>query len=557
MRSDTVTKGMQQAPHRSLFHALGMTQEELDRPLICVVCSYNEIVPGHMNLDKICDAVKMGVAMAGGTPIMVPAIAVCDGIAMGHIGMKYSLVTRDLIADSTEALAMAHQFDGLVMIPNCDKNVPGLLMAAARVNIPTVFVSGGPMLAGRVKGQKRSLSSMFEAVGSYAAGTMTEEDVCEFENKVCPTCGSCSGMYTANSMNCLTEALGMGLPGNGTIPAVYSARIQLAKHAGMQVMEMVKNNIRPRDIMTEDAILNALTVDMALGCSTNSMLHLPAIAHEIGMDFEIDFANGISEKTPNLCHLAPAGPTYMEDLNEAGGVSAVMNELNKLGLLHTKCMTVTGKTVGENIENAKNRNPEVIRPVENPYSTTGGLAVLKGNLAPDGSVVKRSAVVDEMLVHEGPARVFDCEEDAIDAIKGGKINPGDVVVIRYEGPKGGPGMREMLNPTSAIAGMGLGSSVALITDGRFSGASRGASIGHVSPEAAVGGPIALVEEGDMIRINIPELKLEIAVSDEELAERRKKWQPREPKVTTGYLARYASMVTSGNRGAILEIPKNQ
>lgn len=557
MRSDTVTKGMQQAPHRSLFHALGMTQEELDRPLIGVVCSYNEIVPGHMNLDKICDAVKMGVAMAGGTPIMVPAIAVCDGIAMGHIGMKYSLVTRDLIADSTEALAMAHQFDGLVMIPNCDKNVPGLLMAAARVNIPTVFVSGGPMLAGRVKGQKRSLSSMFEAVGSYAAGTMTEEDVCEFENKVCPTCGSCSGMYTANSMNCLTEALGMGLPGNGTIPAVYSARIQLAKHAGMQVMEMVKNNIRPRDIMTEDAILNALTVDMALGCSTNSMLHLPAIAHEIGMDFEIDFANGISEKTPNLCHLAPAGPTYMEDLNEAGGVSAVMNELNKLGLLHTECMTVTGKTVGENIENVKNRNPEVIRPVENPYSTTGGLAVLKGNLAPDGSVVKRSAVVDEMLVHEGPARVFDCEEDAIDAIKGGKINPGDVVVIRYEGPKGGPGMREMLNPTSAIAGMGLGSSVALITDGRFSGASRGASIGHVSPEAAVGGPIALVEEGDMIRINIPELKLEIAVSDEELAERRKKWQPREPKVTTGYLARYASMVTSGNRGAILEIPKNQ
>lgn len=557
MRSDTVTKGMQQAPHRSLFNALGMTQEELDRPLIGVVCSYNEIVPGHMNLDKICDAVKMGVAMAGGTPIMVPAIAVCDGIAMGHIGMKYSLVTRDLIADSTEALAMAHQFDGLVMIPNCDKNVPGLLMAAARVNIPTVFVSGGPMLAGRVKGQKRSLSSMFEAVGSYAAGTMTEEDVCEFENKVCPTCGSCSGMYTANSMNCLTEALGMGLPGNGTIPAVYSARIQLAKHAGMQVMEMVKNNIRPRDIMTEDAILNALTVDMALGCSTNSMLHLPAIAHEIGMDFEIDFANGISEKTPNLCHLAPAGPTYMEDLNEAGGVSAVMNELNKLGLLHTECMTVTGKTVGENIAKAKNLNPEVIRPVENPYSTTGGLAVLKGNLAPDGSVVKRSAVVEEMLVHEGPARVFECEEDAIEAIKGGKINPGDVVVIRYEGPKGGPGMREMLNPTSAIAGMGLGSSVALITDGRFSGASRGASIGHVSPEAAVGGPIALVEEGDLIRINIPELKLEIAVSDAELTERRKKWQPREPKVTTGYLARYASMVTSGNRGAILEIPKNQ
>ncbi len=556
MRSDTVTKGMQQAPHRSLFHALGMTQEELDRPLIGVVCSYNEIVPGHMNLDKICDAVKMGVAMAGGTPIMVPAIAVCDGIAMGHIGMKYSLVTRDLIADSTEALAMAHQFDGLVMIPNCDKNVPGLLMAAARVNIPTVFVSGGPMLAGHVKGQKRSLSSMFEAVGSYAAGTMTEQDVCEFENKVCPTCGSCSGMYTANSMNCLTEALGMGLPGNGTIPAVYSARIQLAKHAGMQVMEMVRRNIRPRDIMTEKAVLNALTVDMALGCSTNSMLHLPAIAHEIGMDFEIDFANGISEKTPNLCHLAPAGPTYMEDLNEAGGVYAVMNELNKLGLLHTDCMTVTGKTVGENIRYAENRNPEVIRPVENPYSRTGGLAVLKGNLAPDGSVVKRSAVVDEMLIHEGPARVFDCEEDAIEAIKGGRINPGDVVVIRYEGPKGGPGMREMLNPTSAIAGMGLGSSVALITDGRFSGASRGASIGHVSPEAAVGGPIALVEEGDMIKIDIPGLKLELDVSEEELAERKAKWQPREPKVTTGYLARYASMVTSGNRGAILEIPKN-
>lgn len=556
MRSDTVTKGMQQAPHRSLFHALGMTQEELDRPLIGVVCSYNEIVPGHMNLDKICDAVKMGVAMAGGTPIMVPAIAVCDGIAMGHIGMKYSLVTRDLIADSTEALAMAHQFDGLVMIPNCDKNVPGLLMAAARVNIPTVFVSGGPMLAGHVKGQKRSLSSMFEAVGSYAAGTMTEQDVCEFENKVCPTCGSCSGMYTANSMNCLTEALGMGLPGNGTIPAVYSARIQLAKHAGMQVMEMVRRNIRPRDIMTEKAVLNALTVDMALGCSTNSMLHLPAIAHEIGMDFEIDFANGISERTPNLCHLAPAGPTYMEDLNEAGGVCAVMNELNKLGLLHTDCMTVTGKTVGENIRYAENRNPEVIRPVENPYSRTGGLAVLKGNLAPDGSVVKRSAVVDEMLIHEGPARVFDCEEDAIEAIKGGRINPGDVVVIRYEGPKGGPGMREMLNPTSAIAGMGLGSSVALITDGRFSGASRGASIGHVSPEAAVGGPIALVEEGDMIKIDIPGLKLELDVSEEELAERKAKWQPREPKVTTGYLARYASMVTSGNRGAILEIPKN-
>ncbi|MDD3403299.1 MAG: dihydroxy-acid dehydratase [Hespellia sp.] len=556
MRSDQVTKGMQQAPHRSLFNALGYTKEELERPLVGVVSSYNEIVPGHMNLDKITEAVKMGVAMAGGTPIMVPAIAVCDGIAMGHVGMKYSLVTRDLIADSTEALAMAHQFDALVMIPNCDKNVPGLLMAAARVNVPTVFVSGGPMLAGHVKGQKRSLSSMFEAVGSYAAGTMTEEDVCEFENKVCPTCGSCSGMYTANSMNCLTEALGMGLQGNGTIPAVYSERIKLAKHAGMKVMEMYEKNIRPRDIITEDAILNALTVDMALGCSTNSMLHLPAIAHEIGMDFEIDFANGISAKTPNLCHLAPAGPTYMEDLNEAGGVYAVMNELNKKGLLHTDCMTVTGKTVGENIEGCINQNPEVIRPIERPYSETGGIAVLKGNIAPDGSVVKRSAVVPEMLVHEGPARVFDCEEDAIEAIKGGKIVAGDVVVIRYEGPKGGPGMREMLNPTSAIAGMGLGSSVALITDGRFSGASRGASIGHVSPEAAVGGPIALVEEGDIIKINIPELSMQLDVSEEELAARKAKWQPREPKVTTGYLSRYAAMVTSGNRGAVLEVPKN-
>ncbi len=555
MKSDTVTKGMQQAPHRSLFHALGMTQEELDRPLVGIVSSYNEIVPGHMNLDKIVDAVKKGVSMAGGTPIVFPAIAVCDGIAMGHIGMKYSLVTRDLIADSTEAMAIAHQFDALVMVPNCDKNVPGLLMAAARINIPTIFVSGGPMMAGHVKGEKRSLSSMFEAVGAYAAGTMTEEDVREFEQKVCPTCGSCSGMYTANSMNCLTEALGMGLPGNGTIPAVYSDRICLAKHAGMRVMELWKKNIRPRDIMTKEAILNALTVDMALGCSTNSMLHLPAIAHEIGMDFEIDFANGISERTPNLCHLAPAGPTYMEDLNEAGGVMAVMNELNKKNLLHTECMTVTGKTVGENIAGCVNRNPEVIRPIDHPYSETGGLAVLKGNLAPDGSVVKRSAVVSEMLVHEGPARVFECEEDAIDAIKGGKIRPGDVVVIRYEGPKGGPGMREMLNPTSAIAGMGLGSSVALITDGRFSGASRGASIGHVSPEAAVGGPIALVEEGDIIRIDIPGLKLTLDVPDEVLEERRAKWQPREPKVTTGYLARYASMVTSGNRGAILEIPK--
>ena len=555
MKSDNVKKGMQQAPHRSLFNALGYTKEELDRPLVGIVSSYNEIVPGHMNLDKIVNAVKMGVAMAGGTPVMFPAIAVCDGIAMGHIGMKYSLVTRDLIADSTEAMALAHQFDALVMVPNCDKNVPGLLMAAARINVPTIFVSGGPMLAGHVKGQKRSLSSMFEAVGSYAAGTMTEEDVCEFENKVCPTCGSCSGMYTANSMNCLTEVLGMGLPGNGTIPAVYSERIRLAKHAGMQVMELYRKNIRPRDIMTKEAILNALTVDMALGCSTNSMLHLPAIAHEIGMDFEIDFANGISAKTPNLCHLAPAGPTYMEDLNEAGGVYAVMNELNKKNLLNTECMTVTGKTVGENIAGCVNKNPEVIRPIDNPYSKTGGLAVLKGNIAPDGSVVKRSAVVEEMLVHEGPARVFECEEDAITAIKGGQIHPGDVVVIRYVGPKGGPGMPEMLNPTSAIAGMGLGSSVALITDGRFSGASRGASIGHVSPEAAVGGPIALIEEGDIIEIDIPNLKLNVRVSDEELAARKEKWQPREPEVTTGYLARYASMVTSGNRGAVLEIPR--
>ena len=555
MRSDAVKTGTQQAPHRSLFNALGMTKEEMDRPLVGIVSSYNEIVPGHMNLDKITQAVKLGVAMAGGTPVMFPAIAVCDGIAMGHVGMKYSLVTRDLIADSTEAMAMAHQFDALVMIPNCDKNVPGLLMAAARLNVPTVFVSGGPMLAGHLNGHKTSLSSMFEAVGAYAVGKLDEDGLTECEMKTCPTCGSCSGMYTANSMNCLTEVLGMGLKGNGTIPAVYSERIRLAKHAGMQVMEMYRKNIRPRDIMTKEAILNALTVDMALGCSTNSMLHLPAIAHEIGMDFDISFANEISAKTPNLCHLAPAGPTYMEDLNEAGGVYAVMNELNKKGLLHTECMTVTGKTVGENIKDCVNLNPEVIRPIDNPYSQTGGLAVLKGNLAPDGGVVKRSAVVEEMMVHEGPARVFDCEEDAIAAIKGGKIVEGDVVVIRYEGPKGGPGMREMLNPTSAIAGMGLGSSVALITDGRFSGASRGASIGHVSPEAAVGGPIALVEEGDIISINIPELKLEIKVSDEEMQARKAKWQPREPKVTTGYLARYAAMVTSGNRGAILEVPK--
>ena len=555
MRSDAVKTGTQQAPHRSLFNALGMTKEEMDRPLVGIVSSYNEIVPGHMNLDKITQAVKLGVAMAGGTPVMFPAIAVCDGIAMGHVGMKYSLVTRDLIADSTEAMAMAHQFDALVMIPNCDKNVPGLLMAAARLNVPTVFVSGGPMLAGHLNGHKTSLSSMFEAVGAYAAGKLDEDGLTECEMKTCPTCGSCSGMYTANSMNCLTEVLGMGLKGNGTIPAVYSERIRLAKHAGMQVMEMYRKNIRPRDIMTKEAILNALIVDMALGCSTNSMLHLPAIAHEIGMDFDISFANEISAKTPNLCHLAPAGPTYIEDLNEAGGVYAVMNELNKKGLLHTECMTVTGKTVGENIKDCVNLNPEVIRPIDNPYSQTGGLAVLKGNLAPDGGVVKRSAVVEEMMVHEGPARVFDCEEDAIAAIKGGKIVEGDVVVIRYEGPKGGPGMREMLNPTSAIAGMGLGSSVALITDGRFSGASRGASIGHVSPEAAVGGPIALVEEGDIISINIPELKLEIKVSDEEMQARKAKWQPREPKVTTGYLARYAAMVTSGNRGAILEVPK--
>ena len=555
MRSDAVKTGTQQAPHRSLFNALGMTKEEMDRPLVGIVSSYNEIVPGHMNLDKITQAVKLGVAMAGGTPVMFPAIAVCDGIAMGHVGMKYSLVTRDLIADSTEAMAMAHQFDALVMIPNCDKNVPGLLMAAARLNVPTVFVSGGPMLAGHLNGHKTSLSSMFEAVGAYAAGKLDEDGLTECEMKTCPTCGSCSGMYTANSMNCLTEVLGMGLKGNGTIPAVYSERIRLAKHAGMQVMEMYRKNIRPRDIMTKEAILNALTVDMALGCSTNSMLHLPAIAHEIGMDFDISFANEISAKTPNLCHLAPAGPTYIEDLNEAGGVYAVMNELNKKGLLHTECMTVTGKTVGENIKDCVNLNPEVIRPIDNPYSQTGGLAVLKGNLAPDGGFVKRSAVVEEKMVHEGPARVFDCEEDAIAAIKGGKIVEGDVVVIRYEGPKGGPGMREMLNPTSAIAGMGLGSSVALITDGRFSGASRGASIGHVSPEAAVGGPIALVEEGDIISINIPELKLEIKVSDEEMQARKAKWQPREPKVTTGYLARYAAMVTSGNRGAILEVPK--
>lgn len=553
MKSDAVKTGMQQAPHRSLFNALGMTEEEMRKPLVGIVSSYNEIVPGHMNLDKIVEAVKLGVAMAGGTPVVFPAIAVCDGIAMGHIGMKYSLVTRDLIADSTECMALAHQFDALVMVPNCDKNVPGLLMAAARINIPTVFVSGGPMLAGRVQGHKTSLSSMFEAVGSYAAGTMSEEEVYEYECKACPTCGSCSGMYTANSMNCLTEVLGMGLRGNGTIPAVYSERIKLAKHAGMAVMDMYEKNIRPRDIMTEKAFMNALTMDMVLGCSTNSMLHLPAIAHEAGVELNVDIANEISSRTPNLCHLAPAGPTYMEDLNEAGGIYAVMNEVSKLGALNLDCMTVTGKTVGENIKGCVNKNPEVIRPVENPYSRTGGIAVLKGNLAPDSCVVKRSAVVPEMLVHEGPARVFDCEEDAIEAIKGGKIVAGDVVVIRYEGPKGGPGMREMLNPTSAIAGMGLGSSVALITDGRFSGASRGASIGHVAPEAAVGGPIALVKEGDMIAIDINANTITLKVSDEELEARKAEWKPRTPQVTTGYLARYASLVTSANRGAVLEV----
>ena len=552
MRSDAIKKGMQAAPSRSLLNALGLTKEEMERPLVGIVSSYNEIVPGHMNLDKIVEAVKMGVSMAGGTPVVFPAIAVCDGIAMGHIGMKYSLVTRDLIADSTECMAMAHQFDALVMVPNCDKNVPGLLMAAARVNIPTVFVSGGPMLAGHVHGKKRSLSSMFEAVGEHAAGKLTEEEVEDFAEKVCPTCGSCSGMYTANSMNCLTEVLGMGLRGNGTIPAVYSERIRLAKHAGMQVMELLRKNIRPRDIMTEKAFMNALTMDMALGCSTNSMLHLPAIAHEAGVELSVELANEVSSRTPNLCHLAPAGPTYMEDLNEAGGIYAVMKELTKKDLLHLDCITGTGKTVGENIESAENLNPEVIRPVENPYSQTGGLAALKGNLAPGYGIVKQSAVVPEMMVHEGPARVFDCEEDAIEAILGGRIKEGDVVVIRYEGPKGGPGMREMLNPTSAIAGMGLGSTVALITDGRFSGASRGASIGHVSPEAAMGGPIALVEEGDRIEINIPEHRLNLKVSDEVLEERRKNWKPREPKVTSGYLARYASLVTSADRGAVLE-----
>ncbi len=554
MRSDTVRKGLQQAPHRSLWNALGVTKEEMNKPLVAVVSSYNEIVPGHMNLDKITEAVKLGVAEAGGYPVMVPAIAVCDGIAMGHQGMKYSLVTRDLIADSTEALIQAHQFDAMVCIPNCDKNVPGLLMAAARTNIPTVFVSGGPMLAGHVQGHRTSLSSIFEAVGQRQSGALSQEGLEEFEEFGCPTCGSCSGMYTANSMNCLTEAIGMGLRGNGTIPAVYSARIRLAKQAGYQVMEMLKRDIRPRDIINQKSIENALTVDMALGCSTNTMLHLPAIAHEVGIELDMEIINEYSAKTPNLCHLAPAGPTYMEQLNEAGGVYAVMNELAKKNLLHLDCITATGKTVGENIQNAVNRDPEVIRPIDNPYMATGGLALLSGNIAPEGGVVKQSAVAPEMLVHEGPARVFDSEDDAIEAILGGKINAGDVVIIRYEGPKGGPGMREMLNPTSAIIGMGLGSSVALITDGRFSGASRGAAIGHVSPEAAVGGPIALIEEGDLIKINIPEKKLNVDVSDEVLAERRAKWQPREPRITTGYLARYAAMVTSGSKGAVLKVP---
>ena len=555
MNSDAISKGVQCAPQRSLLHALGMTDEEIAKPMIGIVSSYNEIVPGHMNIDKIVNAVKQGVAMAGGNPVVFPAIAVCDGIAMGHKGMKYSLVTRDLIADSTEAMAIAHAFDALVMVPNCDKNVPGLLMAAARLNIPTIFVSGGPMLAGHVNGEKRSLSSMFEAVGSYNSGKITADELLEFENKVCPSCGSCSGMYTANSMNCLTEVLGMALRGNGTIPAVYSERIQLAKHAGMKIMELLEKDIRPRDIMTEDAFRNALTMDMALGCSTNSMLHLPAIAHECGIDLNLDIANEISSHTPNLCHLAPAGHTYIEELNEAGGIYAVMNEINKLGLLKTDLITCTGKTIAENISGIINKNPDIIRPVENPYSKTGGIAVLKGNLAPDSCVVKRSAVAPEMLKHSGPAKVYDCEEDAMTAINGGKIVDGDVVVIRYEGPKGGPGMREMLNPTSAIMGRGLGSTVALITDGRFSGATRGAAIGHVSPEAAVGGPIALIRDGDIIEIDINANSINVQLSDEELEKRRAEWQPREPKITTGYLARYASLVTSGNRGAVLEVKK--
>lgn len=552
MKSNFIKEGANNAPHRALYHALGLTNEEVERPLVGIVSSYNEIVPGHINIDKIVDAVKLGVAMAGGTPIVFPAIAVCDGIAMGHQGMKYSLVTRDLIADSTEAMAMAHAFDALVMVPNCDKNVPGLLMAAARLNIPTIFVSGGPMLAGHVDGKKTSFSSISEAVGEFNAGKISEDKLQEYEVKTCPTCGSCSGMYTANSMNCLTEVLGMALKGNGTIPAVYSQRIELAKHTGMQIMELIKNDIKPRDIMTEKAFMNALACDMALGCSTNSMLHLPAIAHECGIELNLDIANEISDRTPNLCHLAPAGRNYIEELDEAGGVYALMNELNKKGLLNTDVLTCTGKTVGENIEGCVNKNTDIIRPIDNPYSETGGIAVLRGNLAPDSCVVKRSAVAPEMLSHEGPAKVFDCEEDAMKAILGGKIVDGDVVVIRYEGPKGGPGMREMLNPTSAIMGMGLGSTVALITDGRFSGATRGAAIGHVSPEAAVGGPIAMVQDGDIISIDIPANKIELKISDEELKKRTLEWKPREPKIKTGYLARYASLVTSGNRGAILE-----
>ena len=552
MKSSVIKDGVSTAPQRSLLNALGLTEEEIKKPFIGIVSSKNDIVPGHMNIDKIVDAVKQGVALAGGVPIVFPAIAVCDGIAMGHEGMKYSLVTRELIADSTEAMAKAHAFDALVMVPNCDKNVPGMLMAAARINVPTVFVSGGPMLAGHVKGKKTSLSSMFEAVGAYTANKITAEELAEFENKACPSCGSCSGMYTANSMNCLTEAIGMGLQGNGTIPAVYSDRIKLAKHAGMKVMELLEKDIRPRDILTEKAFMNALTVDMALGCSTNTMLHLPAIAKEAGVKLNLDIANEISKKTPNLCHLAPAGHTYMEDLNEAGGVYAVMNELTKVGLLDTDLITATGKTVGENIKGCEIKDTDIIRPVTNPYSKTGGIAVLKGNLAPDGSVVKRSAVAEKMMHHKGAARVFDCEEDALSAIYDGKINPGEVVVIRYEGPKGGPGMREMLNPTSAIMGSGLGNCVALITDGRFSGATRGAAIGHVSPEAAVGGPIALVKEGDMIEIDIPANTINLLVSDEELAKRKAEWKPRQSKITTGYLARYAKLVTSGAQGAVLE-----
>ena len=553
MLSDQIKKGVNRAPNRSLLFALGLTEEEMSRPLVGIVSSHNEIVPGHMNIDKIVDAVKAGVRAAGGTPIMFPAIAVCDGIAMGHVGMKYSLVTRDLIADSTEAMVMAHQFDGLVMVPNCDKNVPGLLMAAARLNIPTIFCSGGPMLAGHLTdGRRTCLSHMFEAVGSYHAGTLDEKGVLDYEENACPTCGSCSGMYTANSMNCLTEAIGMALPGNGTIPAVYSARIRLAKHAGMKIMELIEKNIRPRDIMTAAAFHNAETVDMALGCSTNTMLHLPAIAHEAGVDISLDESNNISKNTPNLCHLAPAGNTYMEDLDRAGGVYAVMKELTKKELLNLSVMTCTGKTMGENLAEIQNRNTEIIRPIENPYSETGGIAVLKGNLAPDGCVVKQSAVAPEMMVHNGPARVFDSEEEAIAAIYAKKIHAGDVVVIRYEGPKGGPGMREMLNPTSAICGMGLGESVALLTDGRFSGATRGASIGHVSPEAAAGGTIALVEEGDLISIDIPNCKITLHVSDEELTRRKAAWVCPEPKVKTGYLARYAKLVSSADKGAILE-----